>query len=372
MAANMKPRCEVCLAGGGDLFFKKGCACRGGADNEYGHIGCYAEFARTSMRAVDPELPCAHREKAAMAWSTCPTCKQPFSGPFRIHMSAARFADAYVQPLTLNAWWERSASAHDYGRSAWHEGRVREANLWFSYALEVMHKMGPEMSDEDRARAHELRLQALHGVAMCDHKSGNVAAAAHVYEHLLCEAMRRHPAASPHVLHLRLSLVRCKNEADPSAATAQEVEQVIIQTLAAYSAAYGRNHRLTLRMEQSLCRHRLGYPKTFIMSDSDCSEANAASAAAALKDVWSRQMQLLGAQHDDAQSTLVMYACAMTRLNRASEALDVAKAVQPRNHRLVLFLSREAARALNLRRSRRVASVRATADIAAIFAQKSR
>ena len=69
--------CWVCLDGGPDESGERpqptGCACRGGATT-HAHVGCLAKAARETEKM----------------WSTCPTCKQLWTGPTNLALARAR------------------------------------------------------------------------------------------------------------------------------------------------------------------------------------------------------------------------------------------------------------------------------------------
>ena len=82
------PSCWVCLEHTADesgaLPQPTGCACRGGS-TDHAHMGCVAQAAQ------------AAQEKDT-TWVTCPTCKQPWTGPMRLALCERRHALAADLP----------------------------------------------------------------------------------------------------------------------------------------------------------------------------------------------------------------------------------------------------------------------------------
>jgi len=82
-----KQACWVCLDDGPDGSGARpqptGCACRGGATT-HAHVGCLAKFAQEKEATIAPmsSLP--------SAWSQCPTCEQPWTGPMFLALARRR------------------------------------------------------------------------------------------------------------------------------------------------------------------------------------------------------------------------------------------------------------------------------------------
>ena len=97
--------CWVCLDGGGDdgdsELMHGGCACRGSSG--FVHVGCLAQAAKANPKC----------------WTVCPTCKQHWTGGFRLRASRTRYelvADRAAQDdARLNAAMQLCQALSDSG-----------------------------------------------------------------------------------------------------------------------------------------------------------------------------------------------------------------------------------------------------------------
>ena len=87
-------KCYLCLGGSDDGPLVRGCACRG-SDAGFGHLSCLVESAKA--------------DESGRRWTSCPTCKQYFTGEVQQGLAKARQQESAGQPLLSAA--ARAAAA---------------------------------------------------------------------------------------------------------------------------------------------------------------------------------------------------------------------------------------------------------------------
>jgi len=277
-------------------------------------------------------------------------------------------------PLNLKTWWEKCSAILLLGQAYWYAKQVHNAYAAFQSGVSMMKKTHDMFLtcatdtqwDADSNANDTMWVNLLHGCAMSCLKMGQKAKAIDIYHELVRECLKRYPLQSVRVQHLKLALVRAQLSANSPHMTPEKAEAVFMDALAVYIKTYGRNHRSTLNVAELWCRFKLGTPVNCIPSNADCTEADAARVAETAKDIWEQQKQLLGVEHPDAMNTMTTYAAAMIRLRRPADALRMIQGYVPR-HPVLYVLERETARANQLRRSERRASMVATKSISELF-----
>ena len=92
--------CHVCLdgndeaEGGGGQLVHGGCGCRGSAG--FAHLPCLIEAATHNPAADSWSM------HGSMCWSTCPTCRQRYTGPASLGLARARDRQGSTSETKIN------------------------------------------------------------------------------------------------------------------------------------------------------------------------------------------------------------------------------------------------------------------------------